>query len=106
MIGLTARQLELLRFIRGYQIANGGVSPTLVECAAGIGIQSKSMIHTMLASMEERGAVRTLRGKVRAIDIIETPAIPSINGVPLYAVPLIATRSTKFSSHDFRGEHL
>lgn len=97
MIGLTARQLELLRFIRGFQIANGGVSPTLVECAAGIGIQSKSMIHTMLASMEERGAVRTLRGKARAIEIIETPSIPSISGVPLYAVPLVATRFATFS---------
>lgn len=100
MIGLTARQLELLRFIRGYQIANGGVSPTLVECAAGLGVFSTNTIHVHLTALEERGAIRRLPRQSRAIEIIEiieTPTIPSINGAPLYAVPLVATRSTTFS---------
>lgn len=97
MIGLTSRQMQLLRFIRGYQIANSGVSPTLVECAAGLGVYSKNTVHTLMTGLEERRAIRRLPRQARAIEIIRTPAIPSINGAPLYAVPLIGIRSTKFS---------
>ena len=106
MIGLTARQLELLRFIRGYQIAKGGVSPTLKQCAAAVGLRNRGGAHAILKRLSERGAVRVQADRRLQIEIIEAPAIPSINGVPLYAVPRAATGSTKFSSHDLRGEHL
>lgn len=97
MIGMTPRQAQLLRFIRGYQIANSGVSPTLAECSAGLGLYSCGNIHALMVGLEARGALRRLPRQARAIEIIETPAIPSINGVPLYAVPLVGIRSVRFS---------
>lgn len=96
MNDLTPRQMELLRFIRGFQIANGGVSPSLSECARGIGLHGKSAVFNLLCALQERGAVRTFRGKHRAIDVLCAPSIPSIDGAPLYAVPMIASGSTKF----------
>lgn len=97
MIGLTPRQLELLRFIRGYQLATGGVAPTLSECARGVGLKAKSGVHRLVSGLEERGVLRRLPNRERSIEALVAVPVPSINGVPLYAVPLIATGSTKFS---------
>lgn len=87
--GLTPRQMELLRFIRGYQLAHGGVSPTLRECAAGIGRSSKSSVHLMLSEMERHGVIRRLPCRPRAIDILLDPVavpVPMLASAPLYAV--------------------
>lgn len=97
MMGLTPRQQELLRFICGYQIANGGVSPSLDECARGIGLYGKAAAHRLLCCLEERGVVRTFRGKARAIEVLQPIAVPAIDGAPLYAVPLAGVRSVRFS---------
>lgn len=96
MIGLTPRQLDLLRFIRGYQIARGGVGPTLSECARGLGLKSKSCAHRLVAGLEERGALRRLPNRERSIEALMPVSVPSIAGVPLYVVPVILTGSTKF----------
>lgn len=101
MITLTPRQTELLRFIRGYQIAHGGVSPSLRECGRGLGVSSTQNIHRLLCCLEERGALRRLRGRERALDVLHPVSIPSIDGAPLYAVPLVGVRSVRFSSCDF-----
>lgn len=87
--GLTSRQAALLRFIRGYQLAHAGVSPTMEECSTAIGAVSKSSAHGILVSLERRGAVRRLPGRARAIEVITRLSIPSIDGAPLYAVPLV-----------------
>lgn len=87
--GLTSRQAALLRFVQGYQLAHGGVSPTMQECATAIGSASKSSAHAILVSLERRGAVRRLPGRARAIDILTRLSVPSIDGAPLYAVPLV-----------------
>jgi SOS-response transcriptional repressor LexA len=88
--GLTSRQADLLRFILGYQRAHGGVSPSMLECAAALGSDSKSTVHGLLVSLERRGAIRRLPGRARAIHVISRLAVPSIDGAPLYAVPLVA----------------
>lgn len=87
MIGLTPRQMALLRFIAGYQLAHDGVSPTLRECAAGIGVARKSTIFRYLAHLQERGAIRRISRRVRAIELLVTVAVPSIAGAPLHTVP-------------------
>lgn len=97
MIGLTPRQAELLRFIRGYQIARGGVGPTLRECARALGLKSESSAHRLVERLEERGALRRLRNWERSIEALQPVSIPSIDGAPLYAVPLVGVRSTRFS---------
>ncbi len=97
MIGLTPRQLDLLRFIRGYQIARGGVSPSVRECQRGLGLASTQSIQRMMVCLEERGAMRRRRNWARAIEVLVPVPFPSINGQPLYAVPMIASGSTRFS---------
>lgn len=97
MIGLTEQQAALLRFIAGYQTAHGGVSPTMQECARGIGTRSKSNVLALLDRLEERGAIRRLRFLVRAIQVVEPVSIPSVGNVPLYAVPMVGQRAMLFS---------
>ena len=88
MMSATPRQLDLLRFIHGYQLAHGGVSPTLDECGAGIGLKARSGVHRLICGLQERGYLRTLPGRARAMAVIAPPAIPTIAGTPLYVVPL------------------
>lgn len=83
----TPQQAALLRFVRGYQLAHGGVSPSLAECAAGIGTVSRSSAQRILVSLERLGAIRRLPNRRRAIDILAPVAVPSIGGAPLFVVP-------------------
>lgn len=82
----TARQLQMLRFITGYQQAKG-YSPSVQECGQAIGSRSKSQSCETLKGLEVRGLIRRIKGKARAIEVLEPPAIPSIAGEPLFAVP-------------------
>lgn len=100
MIGLTAPQQHLLRFIAGNQAAHGGVSPTMDECARGLGLKARSGIHRQLELLEERGAISRLPWHVRAIEVLVPVSIPSIDSAPLYAVPMRA------DGRGFSGERL
>lgn len=97
MISLTPQQAALLRFIRGYQLANGGISPSYGDCGRGMGISSKSSIHRLLTGLEERGAIRRLRDRQRAIKVLRPTAIPMVGSSPLYAVPMVAHAGRAFS---------
>jgi repressor LexA len=66
---LTQKQFKLLKFIEDYLNENG-LAPSYDEMKEGIGIKSKSGIHALIAGLEERGYLRRLRNKARAIDII------------------------------------
>ena len=71
MIGLTPRQAELFAFIR-QQIGAGQV-PSLSEMAAHMKTESKSGVHAMLVALEERGLIRRLHNRARAIELIGDP---------------------------------
>lgn len=70
MIGLTAPQQAALSFIRTYRDEHG-LMPSCAEIAAGIGAKSKSRASQVLASLEERGALRRLGRRARAIELID-----------------------------------
>ena len=97
MMGLTAIQLAALRFIVGYQAANGGVSPSCTEIGTALGWKAKSRTAATLALLEERGAIRRLRRRQRAIEVLEPVAIPCVGGVPLYVVPMVSSARQRFS---------
>ena len=83
----TRRQMDLLRFIHGYQ-RTFGYSPSTEEMRAGLGLDSGSGIVRLLDGLEECGHLTRLRHRARAIDVLNPPTIPSSpNGAPLYAVP-------------------
>lgn len=87
MIGLTARQLQLLRFLAGYK-ALGLWPPSIEEMRRGLGLKSKSGIHRLLDALQERGCVRRVKHCPRGIEYVAPIAIPRApDGAPLYAVP-------------------
>ena len=68
-IGLTARQTQLVEYLeshRDYQ----GVMPSYQEMTDAMGLKSKSGIHRMILSLEERGIIRRIPHRARAIEII------------------------------------
>jgi SOS-response transcriptional repressor LexA len=69
MIGLTPRQLDALRFIARFQ-AERGFSPSRREIAEGLGLRSKASSARLLTGLAERGAIRTLRCRTRAIEVL------------------------------------
>lgn len=85
----TRRQLDLLRFIAGYQQAHDGVSPTFQECAYGVGLKGRCSTARLLDGLEERGLLRRLRSHHRAIELLVNVPVPRApDGAPLRVVPL------------------
>lgn len=84
---LTPRQADLLRFIAGYIEAHG-VAPDSDEMARAMGRQQRGgSTHGMLLALEERGHIRRLPNRARAIEVLHKPPIPrGPNGEPLYFV--------------------
>lgn len=78
--------VELLRFIHGYQLANSGILPSFQECADARRT-SKSLVSEALDRLERRGLARRLKCRARAIEVLVPPAVPVVAEQPLYAVP-------------------
>lgn len=68
MTGLTAKQIEVLTFIRGF-IATHKFSPTVREIGEGVGCKSTSNVHRYLSALERRGHIERLHGHARSIAI-------------------------------------
>jgi SOS-response transcriptional repressor LexA len=83
--------MALLRYIHGYHLATGGVSPSLSECARALG-KGKTLIFDRLGALERKGAIRRLALRNRGIEVLTPPSLPMINGTPLYAVPIALSR--------------
>lgn len=85
---LTPRQQDVLRFIIGFQEAKG-YSPCLREIAEGVGMspKSKALTRDALLSLQDRGFVRVLPQRERAIEVLHPIAIPRApDGAPLHFV--------------------
>lgn len=65
----TPKQAELLAYIKA-EIAERGVAPTLEEMGEHVGVV-KSGAHRMVRCLEERGLIRRLRYKRRAIEVVQ-----------------------------------
>jgi repressor LexA len=84
MIGLTPKQRRLQTLIeRG--LDERGVVPTFEELAAGMGLRSKSGVHRLVEGLVERGTLRRLPHRARAIEVVQrvTPAPAE----PVYRCP-------------------
>ena len=69
---LTRKQLELLDFINK-RVARDGVPPSFDEMKDALSLRSKSGIHRLITALEERGFIRRLAHRARAIEIIKLP---------------------------------
>ena len=76
---LTKKQLELLRFIHDRTAAEG-VPPSFDEMKDALSLASKSGIHRLISALEERGYIRRLANRARAVEILRMP--PAAEGKP------------------------
>lgn len=67
---MTEKQNELLVFIENYLAAHPRVAPTFNEMKIGLGLKSKSQVHRLIGCLEDRGCIRRLHGRRRAIELI------------------------------------
>lgn len=66
---LTAKQLKLLEYLK-QSFKENSVSPSFEEMKLALGLKSKSGIHRLITALEERGFIKRLHNKARAINIL------------------------------------
>src|ERR1700741_1746761 len=69
---LTKKQHQLLLFIRE-RLNTGGVSPSFDEMKEALNLKSKSGIHRLITALEERGFLRRLPHRARALEVVKLP---------------------------------
>ena len=69
---LTRKQHELLVYIND-RLALAGVSPSFEEMKEALDLKSKSGVHRLISALEERGFIRRLPNRARALEVIKLP---------------------------------
>jgi len=69
---LTKKQLDLLTFIHE-RVQRDGVPPSFDEMKEALDLRSKSGIHRLITALEERGFIRRLAHRARALEIVKLP---------------------------------
>lgn len=69
---LTAKQQQLLLFIND-RLSSGGVSPSFDEMKDALGLKSKSGVHRLINALEERGFIRRMANRARALEVLKLP---------------------------------
>jgi repressor LexA len=69
---LTAKQHELIRFIH-QRLEETGISPSFEEMKEALDLKSKSGVHRLISALEERGFIRRLPNRARALEVIRQP---------------------------------
>jgi repressor LexA len=80
---LTAKQRELLLFIDN-RLKDEGISPSFDEMREALDLKSKSGVHRLISALEERGFIRRLPNRARALEVVKLPETrPSATVTPL-----------------------
>lgn len=82
---MTSKQQELLSFIHR-RLEEGGVSPSFEEMKDALDLRSKSGIHRLISALEERGFIRRLPNRARALEVLKFP-----DGMEKLRKPAVAT---------------
>ncbi|TCM40833.1 transcriptional repressor LexA [Novosphingobium aerophilum] len=69
---LTRKQHELLRFIQ-VRLEESGISPSFEEMKEALDLKSKSGVHRLISALEERGFIRRLPNRARALEVLRQP---------------------------------
>ena len=77
---LTKKQKNLLIFINK-KIRSSGISPSYEEMKNSLNLKSKSGIHRLISALEERGFVKRLAHKARALEVVKLPENASANDI-------------------------
>ena len=79
---LTAKQRELLLFI-DRRLKADGISPSFDEMRDALELKSKSGVHRLISALEERGFIRRLPNRARALEVVKVPDVNASNVVPM-----------------------
>jgi repressor LexA len=91
---LTAKQHELLLFIDN-RLKGSGISPSFDEMREALDLKSKSGVHRLISALEERGFIRRLPNRARALEVLKLPEIRSAATVsPIRPVAPAAANDT------------
>jgi repressor LexA len=107
MTVLTRKQNELLLFINK-RLNDDGVSPSFDEMKEALRLKSKSGIHRLITGLEERGFLRRLPHRARALQVLKLPdaaAMPAANVTPLLSRGMAEAREG-FVPQVIRGERV
>lgn len=103
---LTRKQHELLCFIHD-RLSDTGVSPSFEEMKEALDLKSKSGVHRLISALEERGFIRRLPNRARALEVVrmpersgETRPVSSTNVVNLAPAKMRPTRSAPLAAND------
>jgi repressor LexA len=96
---LTAKQHELLQFIQ-HRLGDNGVSPSFDEMREALELKSKSGVHRLISALEERGFIRRLPNRARALEVIKVPetAVPAAPA-PRPVLPIAANDTIEIPLH-------
>lgn len=103
---LTRKQHELLFFIDQH-LRETGVSPSFDEMKDALGLKSKSGIHRLISGLEERGFIRRLAHRARALEVLRLPGDVTPGGVeatPGRVEPANRADSPGFAPKVIRGD--
>jgi repressor LexA len=96
---LTAKQRELLVFI-DERLKESGVSPSFDEMREALDLKSKSGVHRLISALEERGFIRRLANRARALEVLKLPETRSATVTPLRpAAPAPANDTIEIPLH-------
>jgi repressor LexA len=91
---LTAKQRELLLFI-DERLKSDGVSPSFDEMREALELKSKSGVHRLISALEERGFIRRLPNRARALEVVKLPETrPSATVTPIRPVAATPANDT------------
>ena len=97
---LTAKQRELLMFIDS-RLKESGISPSFDEMREALDLKSKSGVHRLISALEERGFIRRLANRARALEVVKMPEVrPAASVTPLRpAAPAPANDTIEIPLH-------
>ena len=96
---LTAKQRELLLFIDS-RLKDNGISPSFDEMREALELKSKSGVHRLISALEERGFIRRLPNRARALEVMKVPDTGSASVAPLRpAIPAAANDTIDLPLH-------
>ncbi|MEH3037382.1 MAG: transcriptional repressor LexA [Sphingomonas adhaesiva] len=83
---LTRKQHELICFIQD-RLNESGVSPSFEEMKDALELKSKSGVHRLISALEERGYLRRLPNRARALEVLKSPERADAKRAPVAASP-------------------
>ena len=98
---LTKKQHELLTYIHEH-LSHNGVSPSFEEMKDALDLKSKSGVHRLISALEERGFIRRLPNRARALEVMRMPDVKAgiaSKPIPPVTVPQAANDVVELPLH-------